>query len=102
MMNMINTIILNPQDNVAVFTKDVLAGQEVQGLGFALLANKDFSLGDKIALTSLDTDALVYKYGLVIGKTVQPIGQGDWVHLHNIKSQYVPTYVFNGSDQQEG
>jgi len=40
----------------------------------------------KIAIADVDAGHLVYKYGQVIGKAVQPIKTGQHVHTHNLVS----------------
>lgn len=95
-----NILKLHPKDNVAVLTADLLKGDEIKGSSIDLVAEKQLSLGDKVALTHLPKGELVYKYGIAIGSTTEDIALGGWVHLHNMQSDYVATYVFNGSDKQ--
>ena len=96
-----NILKLHELDNVAILTVDVEAGQELITDGFSTRAIKPLSLGDKIALSDLDKGQQIFKYGLAIGSTKETVKKGQWVHLHNMQSDYVATYVFNGSDQQE-
>ena len=95
-----NVIKIHPDDNVVVMTTDVSEGDVIRGEDIEMLVNQDLSLGDKVALHDLSKGDHVYKYGLAIGSTNKSITQGEWVHLHNMQSDYVPTYVFNGSDEQ--
>jgi hypothetical protein len=92
---------LHPEDNVAVLTADLKMGTEITLLGKTFSLTKDLSLGDKIALAKLEKGALIYKYGIAIGSTKTSVELGEWVHLHNIQSDYVPTYVFDGSDEEK-
>ena len=92
---------LHPKDNVAVLTTDLVSGTEISLTGKTFSLTKDLSLGDKIALAQLETGALIYKYGIAIGSTKKNIELGEWVHLHNMQSDYVPTYVFDGSDEEK-
>ena len=95
-----NILKLHELDNVAILTVDVEAGQELITDGFSSLAIKSLSLGDKIALSNLVKGQQIFKYGLAIGSTKEAVKKGQWVHLHNMQSDYVATYVFNGSDQE--
>ena len=95
------TLKLHPDDNVAVLTENTPKGTELQLEDCVLKISENLSLGDKIALTNLEEGDLVYKYGIAIGSTKKSIAQGEWVHLHNMRSDYVPTYVFDGSDKEK-
>ena len=80
-------------DNVGVAVVDVKAGQELEGRD--LISNKtlkakaamDIPLGHKIALKDFKLGDTVTKYGVDIGKVVQPIKPGDHVHVHNLKTK---------------
>jgi altronate dehydratase large subunit len=40
----------------------------------------------KVALAGIGQGDPVYKYGEAIGYATEPIGRGEWVHLHNLES----------------
>ena len=44
-------------------------------------------LGHKVALVDIDKDGVVIKYGNPVGRAVEPIPVGGYVHFHNIKSR---------------
>lgn len=44
--------------------------------------------GHKIALSDVTAGEEIMKYGVPIGRAKQKIKAGEWVHLHNIQSQY--------------
>ena len=92
---------LHAEDNVAVLTADLEKGTELKLEGEVFKINKELSLGDKIALSDLAKGALIYKYGIAIGSTKIAIAKGQWIHLHNMQSDYVATYVFDGSDKEK-
>lgn len=79
-------------DHVGVATMDIPAGQLVTGLvmkgGRTIsLATKDaVSFGHKLALVELRAGEEVLEYGFSIGITTKPIGVGEHVHVHNIRS----------------
>ena len=79
-----NAIVINEQDNVAVATRDIKT-QEMVGIGGRnlLAATQDISAGHKIALEPVPIQGKVFKYGEAIVRATQPIGQGEWVHVHN-------------------
>jgi altronate dehydratase small subunit len=42
--------------------------------------------GHKVALKALPSGSEVIKYGVVIGRLVQPVRTGEHVHTHNLES----------------
>lgn len=44
--------------------------------------------GHKIALQPIAAGEMIYKYATVIGCATHDIAKGQWVHLHNMKSNY--------------
>jgi hypothetical protein len=52
----------------------------------------DVHLGFKIARRDLGCGRKILKYGAVIGSATAAIRRGDIVHLHNMRSDYLPTY----------
>ena len=47
----------------------------------------DIPIGHKIALNALQPGDTVMKYGVDIGKVVKPIGRGEHLHVHNLKTK---------------
>ena len=43
-------------------------------------------IGHKVALLDIGKDETILKYGHSIGKTVEKIGKGHHVHVHNLKT----------------
>jgi len=54
---------------------------------FSLKAKTDVPIGHKIALVDIRNGDTVWKYGHDIGKAVADIGQGEHVHIHNLKTK---------------
>lgn len=54
---------------------------------FRLTAKADVPIGHKVALRDLAVGDTVIKYGEDIGKVVAPIGKGEHVHIHNLKTK---------------
>ena len=91
---MIHCVLHDPNDSVAVVVVEgVTAGMTLTGLildedrTIELACRQDIPIGHKVALRDLDKDATVIKYGVDIGKVVQPIRQGEHAHVHNIKTK---------------
>lgn len=85
-------LVLNPQDNVVVCRRDVQAGERLVIDGDVVVARSDVALGHKIARRLIHRGAPVVKYGMSIGSSTAEIQPGDWVHLHNIKSDYMASH----------
>ena len=90
---MIQFLVHEKRDTVGVAVVDVKAGQSLEGRSLdenkniAAKANMDIPLGHKIALKDFKTGEDVVKYGVVIGRVVKDIKQGDHVHVHNVKTK---------------
>ncbi len=80
------------KDDVAVVVIDITAGDEVKAVTLAgesigmVKAVDDIPLGHKIALRDIAMGEEVIKYGRCIGKAVQDIAQGAYLHVHNVKT----------------
>jgi altronate dehydratase small subunit len=49
---------------------------------------EDVRFGHKLALERIPAGETVRKYGLSIGNASQDIDPGEWVHTHNVESNY--------------
>jgi (2R)-sulfolactate sulfo-lyase subunit alpha len=47
----------------------------------------DIPIGHKVALKDLKNGDTVIKYGVDIGRTIAPIKQGEYLHVHNVKTK---------------
>jgi hypothetical protein len=84
---------LAPQDNVAVALRPLSAG-EVVVLGSARIrVERDIAVGHKLAAQPIAAGEKIVKYNCPIGSAVAPIAAGDYVHTHNVASDYLPTYT---------
>ena len=84
---------LAPQDNVAVALRPLRAGEIVTLDGNALAVERDVAVGHKVAACDIAPGATVIKYNCPIGIATQAIPAGHYVHTHNVKSGYLPTYT---------
>lgn len=78
-------------DNVATLLGDVAKGSLITIVGPAgkrdITAREKIELGHKIALEPITEGAQITKFGVVIGIATRRIEPGEWVHLHNCRSQ---------------
>jgi altronate dehydratase small subunit len=84
--------VVEPTDNVATAIRDLEAGETVEiavGDGVReVRVREDVPFGHKIAIEAIPADETVYKYGVSIGYASQEIDAGEWVHVHNVDSNY--------------
>jgi hypothetical protein len=81
---------VNRADNVATMLEDVDRGPVmIYGTNPTQIVDAPASvaLGHKLALAPIDPGEPVVKYGVAIGLATAPIVPGEWVHLHNCRSQ---------------
>ena len=86
-------LLLHPDDNVVVCRHNVVAGELLSIEGHELIVCSDVELGHKIARKAIPSGAPVVKYGISIGISTKDILPGEWVHLHNMKSDYIPSHT---------
>ena len=79
-------------DNVATAIRDVESGETVEiERGDEILTvevTEDIRFGHKIALEDIPNGETVTKYGTSIGYASTNISAGEWVHAHNVDSNY--------------
>lgn len=86
---------LAPDDNVAVVTSTIEAGESIVIGGRPVAVAHRVPTGHKVALVPIAAGQKVIKYGAPIGSATCPIRPGEYVHTHNLKSDYLPTYTRN-------
>jgi altronate dehydratase small subunit len=86
-------LFLNPKDNVCTAIVAIPNGTILQILGNTVVMKQNIPLGFKIAGRDITAREFVIKYGVSIGSATQDIALGELVHLHNMKSDYLPTYT---------
>jgi D-threo-aldose 1-dehydrogenase len=93
-------ILLNPEDNVVVCRRAVSAGERLTVAGKVVVALCDVDIGHKIACVPIAVGAAVVKYGMAIGSATTSIAAGDWVHVHNMRSNYIETHTRSPSGNE--
>jgi len=92
-------LLLHPDDNVFVARDQITKGERIAIGGRDLTLDFDLRLGHKIARRDITADERVLKYGAPIGRATRAIATGEHVHVHNVVSDYTPTYVIEGGDK---
>jgi altronate dehydratase small subunit len=82
---------VHANDNVATLLGDAAAGSAVAvtgpGAKIELAAREKIGMGHKIAVKAIGEGEAIIKFGVVIGMAMRRIEAGEWVHLHNCRSQ---------------
>ncbi|ANI30206.1 altronate hydrolase [Yersinia entomophaga] len=80
------TIKIHPLDNVAVALQDLAQGEVIKIDGDAITLAQPVTRGHKFALTLIQPDQMIVKYGLPIGHALSPIQTGEHIHSQNAKT----------------
>lgn len=92
---MLSAIRLFPSDNVLVLTRGFEAGETIEIEDIRRTLAAPIGLGHKIAACAISPGEKILKYGAPIGSATAPIAPGEHVHLHNMKSDYLPTFTLD-------
>ncbi|OXM85565.1 UxaA family hydrolase [Paenibacillus rigui] len=90
-MEAYTTVMMKPQDTVAVALTNIPAGTKLQvacqehRLEVILLEPIEF--GHKFAVKPMEPGDDIVKYGEVIGAAVRSIRTGEHVHVHNLEGK---------------
>ncbi len=79
-------MVIAPTDNVAVALVDLAAGQTVQVAGRTVKLTDAIPCAHKFAVEPIAADRPVVKYGHPIGHATAAISPGQWVHVHNLRT----------------
>ena len=92
-------LVLAPGDNIAVATAELPAGtqREIDKQKIVLKAKVD--VGHKFAVRPIPSGSRIVKYGAPIGVATRDIDAGEYVHTHNMTSDYLPTYTLEDGHQ---
>lgn len=80
---------IHANDNVAVATRQLHAGEEILVAGETCKVAQDVGVGAKLAIKVIPAGEKIIKYGESIGSASTDILQGDYVHTHNLSSDYI-------------
>jgi len=81
-----DVIVIDKADSVAVAARQLAKDEAVDVGGRKIVVMEDIPVPHKIALKAIKQDEIVYKYGYPIGLATRDIMEGEWVHLHNLRS----------------
>lgn len=85
-------LLLHPGDNVLMCIAPVEQAERLALDGAELLAAEAVDVGHKLARRAIAAGEKIVKYGAPIGSATRAIAPGEWVHVHNMKSDYIPSH----------
>jgi len=95
-------LLLDAADNVLIATARIRAEETIMVAGNPVVLAADLPIGHKLARRAISSGEKVFKYGAPIGSATEDIGAGAHVHVHNLKSDYTPTYHLEDERAKHG
>jgi altronate dehydratase small subunit len=92
-------LVLAPGDNIAVATSELPEGSQRQVGGLRVVLKTSVDVGHKFAVRRIGKGEKVIKYGAPIGVASRDIEPGEYIHIHNLASDYIPTYTFEAGHE---
>lgn len=84
---------LADEDNICAVRSAVRAGERIRIAGVEYPVAAEIPTGHKMAVRPIAAGEKIFKYGAPIGSATRPIQPGEYVHTHNCRSDYLPTYT---------
>jgi altronate dehydratase len=88
-------------DNIAVAARNLAAGTRVHVAGHEIKLQSSVNTGHKFAVRPIKAGETVVKYGAPIGSASADIAAGEYVHIHNLQSDYIRSYTLEPVNEQE-
>lgn len=86
-------ILVNQTDNVLICCQPAISGEVAMIDGKEYVLTTAIDVGHKIARTSLNNRQKIIRYGVPIGSATADIKAGEHIHMHNMKSDYIPSHT---------
>lgn len=86
-------ILLSPEDNCVIAATVLEAGTALVIDGQQVVLAGTVPIGHKLARRALAAGEKVFRYGAPIGHVTADAACGEHLHLHNLVSDYLPTYT---------
>ena len=84
---------LHIADNVLTVISTLEPGETIQIGGKTIAVKTRLPIGHKVAARAIAPGEKILKYGAPIGSATCAIAAGEHVHTHNLKSDYLPTFL---------
>lgn len=84
---------LHADDNVLTVIRTIEPGDELVVEDTRTPITARLPLGHKVAARAIAAGEKIVKYGAPIGSATRDIAPGEHVHMHNLRSDYLPTFA---------
>jgi len=81
---------IHPEDNVLVALTDLKKGEKVSFEGKEFTLNSQVPAKHKFTMQGMDPGDKIYMYGIIVGKALLPIAEGEVTTTENIAHQTAP------------
>jgi altronate dehydratase small subunit len=98
-MDRATLILLADGDNVLVAARDLDAGTHRTSTGDTAVVQESVRLGHKVAARDIGKGERVVRAGMPIGSATSAVLAGEWVHTHNLASDYIVTFAHRGGER---
>ena len=82
-------LLIDLKDNCATALEDIPQDTKINLIDKSFKIHHRIPLGHKFAINNIEKEDYIVKYGEIIGIATENINEGDWIHIHNIKSSYL-------------
>ena len=87
---------IHPSDNVCVATHSIEAGASLRCDAVSFVLTHPVRRGSKLALADLPAGTKIIKFGEPIGTLLNSVRLGEYIHTHNLDSDYLPAHARAG------
>ena len=86
-------VLLNDTDNILVCCQAASVGELVKLTHVEFILESNIDLGHKVARNTINKGHHIIRDVVSIGSATVDITKGSHVHLHNMKSDYIPSHT---------
>lgn len=91
---MLNKLVtLHPDDNVLICCQALEKSEVIEIAETQITVQVSIDVGHKVAKQNIKTGEKILRYGVPIGSATADINIGEHVHIHNMKSDYIPSHT---------
>jgi hypothetical protein len=86
-------VLLHPADNILVCVSPITCGERLLIDDTFIISVQPVDVGHKVARRALSSGEKIIKYGAPIGSMSESAECGAHVHMHNMRSDYIPSHT---------
>lgn len=86
-------VLLHPDDNILVCVSPITHGESLMIDDAMYTSTQAVQVGHKVARHTLAMGEKIIKYGAPIGSMSEGAERGAHVHMHNMRSDYIPSHT---------